>query len=90
MCYFGMVMALTFCTKSLQKTLKTWTSLLVMLSNSKMPACLGLQDLLRSANVMMLNPKGHPHRKRGLSGMNSDGLLPMEILMVQADSMVAP
>jgi len=62
-----------------------------MLSDSKMPVCLGSQDLLQNANVvMMLNPEGHLHQKRGLSGMNSDGLLPMVILMVRANSMVAP
>jgi hypothetical protein len=57
------------------KDLETWTSLLVMLFNSKKPACLGLQDLLQNANVVTVSkPKGSPHRKREFSGMSDDGV----------------
>ncbi len=59
--YFGIIMVLTFYTEFLQKILKTWTSLLAMLFDSKMPASLGSQDLLQNTNaVTTLKPKGHP------------------------------
>jgi len=71
--YFGTVMAPTFCTRSLQKTLKIWTSPLVTLSDSKKPAYLGLQGPLQNVNVVSadsaamttLKPNGHPRRKKG-------------------------
>jgi hypothetical protein len=63
----------------------------VMLSDSKKPACLGSRDLSQNANAVTVSkPKGSPHPKKELSGMSSNGLPPMVILMVRASSMVAP
>jgi hypothetical protein len=89
--YFGMAMAPTSCTKSLQKILRTSTSPLVMSFDSKKPACLGLQDLSQNANVVTPpKPNSHPHPKRRLSGMSGGGSLPVVFLMARAGSMVAP